>query len=240
MIKEALEYIVKMNDTTEWEQINRRVYCNKEMKLVGEYNCIKPIQLHTLTSLVDYIKSDEENIPEKLYIIVNDYNSIKVISHLDEDKERECIINVDSLTPQFRFGEWYTQEQFTIALQSQFVDAADKELLLKVIGTVQAGTVAEYGDDGTTQKATIKSGVTTKSEVLVPNPVTLVPYRSFLEIGHPETRFIFRLKQDDRSGEVKAALFEADGGAWKLSLIEYIKKYLEDELVDYTNIQILA
>lgn len=240
MIKEALEYIIGLNDSIQYETINDKLYCNKPMHLVDEYNRIKPMQLHSLTSLVDYIKTCEKNIPEKMYLVINDYNSISLVGHLNEDCRRDNVIECNSNTVQFRFGEWYTQEQFNIALQSLFIDNEDRALLLTVMGNLEAGSVAKYGDDGVTQKATIKSGVSVKQDIVVPNPVTLIPYRSFLEIGHPATQFIFRLRQEDRTGEVKAALFEADGGSWKMQITDGIKKYLEENLKEFENINILA
>ena len=47
-------------------------------------------------------------------------------------------------------------------------------------------TVANYGDDGVSQKATITKGIAGKEDVIVPNPVTLRPYRTFLEVEQPE------------------------------------------------------
>lgn len=35
---------------------------------------------------------------------------------------------------------------------------------------VEAKTTANYGDDGVSQKTTIKQGIASKADVLVPNP----------------------------------------------------------------------
>ena len=55
------------------------------------------------------------------------------------------------------------------------------ETIMKVSGNIQAGTTASYSDDGVSQKTTIKSGVQ-RADVIVPNPVKLVPYRTFSEV----------------------------------------------------------
>lgn len=44
---------------------------------------------------------------------------------------------------------------------------------VKFAGTVESGTLAEYGDDGVTQKATVKTGIASKGDAIVPNPVKL-------------------------------------------------------------------
>nr|ABP73607.1 hypothetical protein [Bacillus thuringiensis] len=67
----------------------------------------------------------------------------------------------------------------------------------------------------------------TVDEVAVPNPVSLQPYRTFVEVAQPESDFIFRMKDGPR-----CSLYEADGGAWKLEAIKNIKEYLNAELAD--------
>ncbi|KHO31340.1 hypothetical protein OR63_10900, partial [Clostridium tetani] len=81
------------------------------------------------------------------------------------------------------------------------------------------------GDDGVSQAATIKTGVASVNEVKVPNPVVLAPFRTFPEIEQPESKFIFRMQSGPR-----AALFEADGGAWRNEAMIKIKAYLEEQL----------
>ena len=44
------------------------------------------------------------------------------------------------------------------------------------------------------------------------------------EIDQPESMFLFRMRQE--SGEVRCALFEADGGAWQLNAVAGINDYL--------------
>ena len=117
--------------------------------------------------------------------------------------------------------------------------ATDRALLLKFAGTVESGTLAEYGDDGVTQKATVKTGIASKGDAIVPNPVKLKPYRTFLEVDQPASEFVFRMKQDKYDG-VLCALFEADGGAWKMEATERIKKYLESELKEYDNFTVIS
>lgn len=48
-------------------------------------------------------------------------------------------------------------------------------------------------------------------------------------MDQPESDFVFRMKEDKYDG-VQCALFEADGGAWKLHAMESIQEYLEEQL----------
>ena len=68
------------------------------------------------------------------------------------------------------------------------------------------------------------------SDVIVPNPVKLRPYRTFAEIEQPESSYVFRIKDTDRGPAFK--LVEADGDLWKNDVMKKIKEYLEYELRD--------
>ena len=95
--------------------------------------------------------------------------------------------------------------------------------------------IKSISDDGVSQAATIKTGVASVNDVKVPNPVVLAPFRTFPEISQPESKFIFRMQSGPR-----AALFEADGGAWRNEAMMKIKACLEEQLKEIKNIQIIA
>ncbi|HFK2719142.1 TPA: hypothetical protein ACG1DY_004991, partial [Escherichia coli] len=118
-------------------------------------------------------------------------------------------------------------ETFNIKLQSGFVKNEDRDIVLKVVGNIKEEDVKTYGDDGISQSVTAKVGVATLGQVEVPNPVALAPYRTFVEVDQPTSNFVFRMKSGPSS-----ALFEADGGAWKLEAMKNIKTYLEEELAE--------
>ena len=127
--------------------------------------------------------------------------------------------------PNFNYGRFHDTEELIIAFQSKFTPTKDRDLLLKVIGNVKEENVRTTGDNGIAQAVTIKTGVASADDVLVPNPVTLAPYRTFLEVEQPESDFIFRMK-DCPSG----AIFEADGGAWRNEAILNVRAYLQSQL----------
>ena len=129
-----------------------------------------------------------------------------------------------------RYGHFYDTESFNILLQSRFEDNADKQLLLQLTGNIKDEAVKQVGDNGITQSVTVKTGVTNVDNVIVPNPVTLVPRRTFFEIEQPASPFVYRMQ----SGP-ECALFEADGGAWKQEAIKRIADYLVKRLADALN-----
>ncbi|CAM3000170.1 hypothetical protein HAHI6034_11055 [Hathewaya histolytica] len=120
-------------------------------------------------------------------------------------------------------------------LQSSFVNVGDKEVLLKYTGLIQDEAVKSIGDDGVSQQVTVKTGVASVGQAVVPNPVKLAPYRTFPEVDQPISEFIFRMKEGP-----SAAIFESDGGAWRNEAIKNIKEYLQERLECLDNIKIIA
>lgn len=211
-------------------EFHGEVYTDKEMYRIGRYvPMAEPIEIGTLTGLVDYIKSNTDSMSESMIIEVSSPRSVKLYSGLNEQRRREKLIEVYAEVPEFPFGCFIDQERFCVGLQSKFIKNTDRELLLKFAGTVESGTVAKYGDDGVSQKATVKSGLASKTEAIVPSPAKLIPYRTFPEAEQPASDFIFRMREN---GGVQCAIFEADGGAWKSEAMKNVKAYLEKELAD--------
>lgn len=229
MIKEALQYIVGLGKAEE-HVINGACYSDKPLHRIDTYYPkADAIEMHTLTSLVDYIKSEVDEMPSRMIVEVKSPTEVELYSQLDPNRDRESLVVASARVPGFEFDRFVEHEKFCINLQSKFIPSDDRELILKFAGTVEAGSVSEYGDDGVTQKATIKTGLASKGDAIVPNPVCLRPYRTFLEVEQPESAFVFRMKQDSY-GSVMCAIFEADGGAWKMDATQAIKEYLQREL----------
>ena len=241
MIKEALQYLVELGKAEE-HTINGDTYSDKPLHRIDMYiPKANAIEMHTLTSLVDYIKSDVDTMSEKMIVEVASPTKVNLYSQLDYNRDREKLVSVSARVPEFSFNNFMDQEKFCINLQSKFIDdpQTDRSLILKFAGTVEAGTVAEYGDDGITQKATVKTGIASKGDAIVPNPVKLRPYRTFLEVEQPISEFIFRMKQDKYDG-INCAIFEADGGAWQIAATKAIKEYLQFELADMTQFTVIS
>lgn len=230
MIKGALEYIVGMRKP-DIVEINGQTYSDKRLERVSYEPSAEPFRLSTLESLIKYIKSDLEVPSTSYFLHVESSTCVKLLSTLDCNRKRECLAVVNAELPRFDFEEYIPQEKFCINLKTKFIQNGDRELLVSFAGNVEDKTVAEYGDDGISQKATVKTGVASKTETIVPSPVHLKPYRTFNEIDQPESDFIFRVKSDKFDG-ITCALFSADGGAWNTEAKQSIKEYLSNELSD--------
>lgn len=228
MTRNAMEYIAEQAQPKVIELDGER-YSDRHLIRIPWNERAEALRVSTLTSLVDYIKSEVDNVESKMLVHVVSPTEVQLISSLDLDRKREVLVSAVADLPEFPYGEYIGHEKFLISMQAKFLPGEDRDLLLKFAGTVRSGSVAEYGDDGVTQKATVKSGVSSVTDAVVPNPVALAPYRTFLEVEQPQSSFVFRMRDDDARG-VQCAIFEADGGAWKYNAKHNVATYLRAEL----------
>jgi hypothetical protein len=229
MIKEAIEKILSLAPVEQF-YYDGRTYTNKLLYPVEDSHPAV-LKIDTLTGFCDYIEANIDNLalPGGLLVHVQDYLNIFLISRLTESfKQRIKYLLATADPVKFPFGQFMDVETFIIRLQSMFVQDETTEAILKIVGNVKDGTVTQFQDDGVTQQVTAKAGVSRVDNIPVPNPVELAPYRTFLEIEQPKSRFVFRM----RSGpEVPlCALFESDGGAWKNEVIVRIRDWLKDKV----------
>ena len=234
--QEALEYLVNLGEERiPIVMLDQGTFTKASLSRVKEAKA-SVLTVSTLTGLVDYIKSDLDKLPEKLLIQVISPRKVALYSPLNADREREQYISAEAILPDnVVYDRFIGTEQFNIMLQSAFVDVGTKSALLKYTGLIQDEAVKTTGDDGVSQQVTVKTGVASVGQAIVPNPVELAPYRTFPEVEQPISKFIFRMQEGPR-----AALYEADGGAWRNKAILSIKEYLQEELKELENIEIIA
>ena len=237
-LKEAINFIadlaVKANGGTVHEVDGLRYYmCGGRMiPLEYEPKLQEPIVATTLTSLFEYIKNGDEAYPNNghLFIHVKNPTDVSLLTHpIYPAATRKNPFNVCAKLPTFEYGKDYRQEEFIIKLQSCFVATDDLKAVICMASNIVDTQEGTYSDDGVSQQAIIKTGVTTKNAAFVPNPVRLAPYRTFLEIPQPESDFVFRIGKN-RDGEPTFKLTEADGGAWRAEAMKSIKRYIEANL----------
>lgn len=193
---------------------------------------IATLAVNTLNGLVDYLTHASEVAGPIIHVI--SYDEVVVFTLAEGHfRQREFPVRAKIeavLGKTFAFGQFYDSESFNVALQSLFVLTDESEAVLRVVGNIREEGVKTTADDGVTQVVTAKSGIARIEEVAVPNPVTLQPYRTFREVEQPASPFILRLRSGVGGQKPTCALFEADGGKWKLTAIERIKEWLKEKL----------
>lgn len=224
--KEALQYIVNMGKPV-LVDVNGHKFSDRVMKPVYKSFTPEPLIVLTLTGLVDYIHSGMDFLDASTLLHVVNSTEVHLISGLDDEERRKTLVIARAEPPIFQYDKFLDQERFLIGIQSVFADTEDRKKLLHIAGTGESGTLAQYSDDGVTQRLTVRKGLVARENEVIPNCFTLKPYRTFLEIDQPESRFLFRIWDD---GGLNCAIFEADGGAWKNKAILAIREYLESKI----------
>lgn len=229
MLKEFVEKIVSLAPT-QLQQIHGRQYADRPVVLVEPPRRYAQLELLTLSGLVDAVRANLDNLDVGMWMVeVLSYQGVRIVSRFTNDYgKREVLLSVGLSDGEvFPFGRFLPREEFVIGLQARFVQEQPVIDLLKTASTLEASIVSLSEDDGISQKTTVKQGVALKETVTVKGRVRLRPYRTFREVEQPASEFVFRLRS--RGGEVpECALFEADGGKWRLDAVLTIKRWLEE------------
>lgn len=242
-IKEALKYVVdlaaqekKVIDVAGVPHYDTNIHSLKELEPKRYY--AKNLKLNTLDSLIEYYKNDINEInKERTIVVVDGPTTVRVFTEDDDRKERTELISVRAELPSIRFDEFMPSDQFNVELQSRFMAGQDddRELVIDYASRLLIENGADIEDDGVSQITTIRTGVANRDKAKAPNPVELTPYRTFLEVKQPSSDFILRL-----NGDAKLALFEADGGFWKIEAVRLVQEYLTKALGDFDSVFVLA
>ena len=234
--KDAIEYLINEGEMKDpIVNLSQGTFSKESLKRIT-FPTADTLKVSTLTAIVDYIKKNVDKLDDNLIIHIKSEKEVNLYGPLTVDSERNCYLQALAILPSnIYYREYMDTETFNIMLQSSFSDKGDKETLLKYTGLIRDEAVKTTGDDGISQQVTIKTGVASVAQAVVPNPATLAPYRTFQEIEQVESKFIFRMKDGPR-----AAIFEADGGQWRNETIIRIKTYLNEQLNGIDNIEILA
>lgn len=233
MIKEAIEKILSLAPV-ETKEIDGRIYADRELATVKE-PVAKTVLVHTLTGFVDLLQTGvEELVPEHSIIHVENHTSVKLIHKSSDTWGRRAEIITCTLPDErgFAFGQFMGPESFIIGLQSCFVTTPDLEYVLRTSSNLSAESLTVAEDDGISQRASVRRGVVLKGEEKVKARVLLNPWRTFREVQQPPSEFLFRLQAGGKDELPRCALFEADGGRWKLDAAIEVRDWLKNKITD--------
>lgn len=220
-LKDAFDRILEMA-TPKTYQIGPYTYASQDLVLVDTApSRPKDFCVDTLSGLVRIIKEEGSKIGLKLLVQVEDQHHVVVWSDYlgarsvpSRTFERLRLYTATADVPRITVGNYMDQQQAIIELQSLHNATPDRDYLLDLLSKIDV-----------TQEATVKTGVVLKDTVPVKPIVELQPFRTFIEIDQPVSKFLLRVDEHGRAG-----LFEADGGAWKLEAKCSIAKWLSDAL----------
>lgn len=208
-------------------KIGNKEYTTKKVNLV-EDEIYKPsvFYLNTLTGICEMIRTEINRIKETPLIVhVDNYEHVCVYTTYDNRFVRTALYSAFADVPKVTFGSYQSHEAFMIELRSKYIRNQDVDYLLQLLASVVDENSVKTSDNGLSQKVEIQQGITMIGEETVRPIVKLIPFRTFLEVEQPESEFLVRLQEGGR-----IALFEADGGMWKLEAKRNIVSFLAEEL----------
>lgn len=234
MIEKALRYVAGLViDSQEiiTKEINGETYIKGEAKRIP-IDEARTFNLCSLSATVDFIRSNLESKKFQLPFIVRiDDGKVNVYSGLNDRLGRNCLSYTQPMLPNIEFGRYMSMERFIIQLKTCFVEADNLNRLVAMVSTITDKSEVKVEDDGFSMTVSQTSGTAIKkAEELHINPIVrLTPYRTFCELKQPESKFLLRVRE---GGEM--ALYEADGGVWKLEvqgkISEYLRAALQNEI----------
>lgn len=190
----------------------------------------QPLAVGTLDALVAYLWANKDGLPlDKVLVHVASPTSVRVIGALEDEPNRfrrNVYLAAEAVIPKIPFGQYLDAESFGIALRTGFVDGPTVQEIVALVASIRESDVRETLDDGVAQEVKVARGVALVDRQRVPSPVGLAPYRTFIEVEQPESPFILRLRSGANGGSPTCALFEADGGAWRLAALQGIVQHL--------------
>lgn len=210
MLTELLNRLLDLK-RPETVEIKEQIFSTNKLHLIPDSPSVDAIEIHSLTGIVDYIKSNFDS-RSKLLIHIESPTQLRLIDALDNTNNRRVYLRSEAILPTIIFDRFIDREQFQIMLQANFVQTPDHLTVLDIVSQIYVtnGNV-ELKDNGFTQSVTTKTGSATLSATPIPPKVSLKPFRTFVEVSQPASDYILRL--NDRGN---VALYEADGGSWQL------------------------
>lgn len=238
MITEAINRIIELATIRTVER-NGAMYVSEGDRLQRlrppVHESPAPLEFSNLDSLIGYIATNPDNLDtESLRLHVVSSVRVDLIGPLQpiNDNVRFCYAVAKFYLPSsyFEFGKWMPLEEFIIGMQSAFVPTDQSLAVVSMLANIANEAIRTNKDDGFSQMISVKTGLTTKSEVTVKNPVELVPVSTFREVEQPIGKFILRLNDKGRSGAPLVGLFAADIMALRLAAVGALAKYLNERI----------
>jgi hypothetical protein len=198
------------------------------------------VEVSTLQGLVDLYNGDLGTVKTKgdVLIHITSPTTVEIVSRLADDWARREVwarATYPTKIEGFPFGQWLNIENFIIMCQSRIqrvmlqkddgTMAQDLDYVLKIASAISAESIETSEDDGISQKVATRRGVVLKDQTNLKSRVTLAPYRTFAEVDQVPSTFVFRARKAGDE-QMNLALFEADGGRWRLAAVANIAAWL--------------
>lgn len=231
-LKDAIDRIVELAKPYTIKTDDGRRYCTTYLREVKpEVELPTRYSVDTLAALVKLIRTEGIDRSPRLYVRVDSARRVMVDTTYTHKEYAEFsrlpLYEAVSDVPDITVNESISQERAIVELQSLYAITEDRDYLLSLLSRIDVNQGVSSVDNGISQEVSVKTGAVLKEQQTVQPIVHLQPYRTFLEVEQPASDFLLRLNKEGHP-----ALYEADGGAWKLEAKRNIAAYLGEKLAD--------
>lgn len=220
----AKPYTLSTNDGHRYSNVDLHEV-KPEVDLPARYS------VDTLEALVKLIRTEGIDQSPRLYVRVDSARRVMVDTTYTHKEYAEFsrlpLYEAVSDVPSITVNQSISQEKAIVELQSLYAVTEDRDYLLSLLSRIDVNQGVSSVDNGISQEVSVRTGAVLKEQQTVQPIVHLQPYRTFLEVEQPASDFLLRLDKEGRP-----ALYEADGGAWKLEAKRSIAAYLGEQLAD--------
>jgi len=182
------------------------------------------VNVSTLAGFADLVKGklDSKEFQGEFLIHIVDEDTVRLIARAsDVHGRRQVLMEATPMSfQQFPFDHFMPQEEFLIKAAALIADGNDKAYIMRMAAGLNSESGTTLTDDGFTQSAVVKAALKLVERLDLKPMVDLAPYRTFPEVPQPVSSFIFRARTE---AQPMLALFEADGGRWKVDAIATIR-----------------
>lgn len=203
------------------------------------------VKMSTLSSLVQYIKADYDELIANFggQVFVANVGEVYLYSKtlaVHNDLERMMLVKCSTLERPALFElSSYTLTMALPALMTMYAQNDDRDALIEALSNVTDSSSINVSDNGFGAEITYKSGTTAQS-VAVSNPVELRPYVTFPEIEPLPIPYVVRMGSNGKAdGDIRVSTIAAGGDRWRVDYTEAIGAYLRNHL-DGTGIEVYS
>ena len=230
-LKDAIDRVAEMAKPFTFEFAGRQ-FCSAELhEIRPKVDFPARYSVDTLDALVKLIRTEGAHYSHLLYVRVDSARRVVVDTTYTGAEwaafTRAPLYEAVTDVPSITVNQEMSQERAVVELQSLYAVTPDRDYLLSLLSRIDVNQGVSSMDNGISQEVSVRTGAVLKEQQTVRPIVRLQPYRTFLEVEQPVSDFLLRLDKEGRP-----ALYEADGGAWKLEAKRNIAAYLGEQLAD--------
>jgi hypothetical protein len=216
----ALEKLRQMSQSEIKDICGQMFHINSDRAELVKYKARDIVPCFSISQFLTLIEMETQANPDTHYYVnVASFDKVWLAKRgLNRNLEIDCVATADftKVFEPFQYGKRLTQEDFIIGVMTRFDKTAERDRLIELASSLRAGKTADSIDDGVSQVVSTQAGVHLKERAKIKAVWNLKTFKTFPEVEQPVIPYILRLHSSDDDSVPTLALYECDGGLWKV------------------------